>query len=230
MTEFRLTVRRRFTVLVGILFLLVSTGCSLFPSSPTTPTAGSSGIYGSNLIVNPGAENGPSDADGDTPVSKIPGWTMHGDIDVVPYGANGVAGPNDPGPADRGKNLFTGGPDTPNTSASQVIDVSSSSSDIKSGGVSYTLSGYLGGFSSQEDNAVLVVQFEDSAGKVLATAQIGPVSAADRQNNTGLLQRKTSGKVPPGTVKLVVTLRMTRTAGAYNDGYADDLSLIFQKG
>lgn len=77
---------------------------------------------------------------------------------------------------------------------------------------------------------MLVVQFEDSAGKVLTKAQIGPVSAADRQNATGLLQRKASGKVPPGTVKLVVTLRMTRTDGAYNDGYADNLSLIFQKG
>jgi hypothetical protein len=180
--------------------------------------------------VNPGAEDGPSDSTGDQPVSKIPGWTTHGDIDVVPYGVNGVAGVSDPGPANRGKNLFTGGPDTPNTSASQVIDVSSGSSDINSGSVSYTLSGYLGGFSSQEDNAVLVVQFEDSTGKVLATAQIGPVSAADRQDNTGLLLRKTSGKVPPSTVKLVVTLRMTRTGGAYNDGYADELSLILQKG
>ncbi len=180
--------------------------------------------------MNPGAENGPGDIDGDKPVSKIPGWTIHGDIDVVPYGTAGVAGPDDPGPSNRGKNLFTGGPDTPNTSASQVIDVSSSSSDIKGGSISYTLSGYLGGFSSQEDNAVLVVQFEDSTGKVLATAQIGPVSAADRQNTTELLQRKTSGKVPPGTVKLVVTLRMTRTEGTYNDGYADELSLIFQKG
>ena len=229
MNEFRHTLKHCLIISTGTLLLLLSTACSLLPSSPTSPTTGTSGIYGKNLIVNPGAEDGPSDSTGDQPVSKIPGWTKNGDFDVVPYGANGVAGTTDPGPANRGKNMFTGGPDTPNTSASQIIDVSSGSSDIKSGSVSYTLSGYLGGFSSQEDNAVLVVQFEDSTGKVLATAQVGPVKAADRQNATGLLQRKTTGKVPPETVKLVVTLRMTRTDGEYNDGYADELSLILQK-
>ena len=213
---------RSLVVLTGILLLLLPTACSL-------PGSGTSGSYGSNLIVNPGAESGPGDTTTDKPVSQIPGWTKQGDFDVVPYGANGVAGLSDPGPSDRGKNLFTGGPDTPNTSASQTIDVTSNSSDINNGSVSYTLSGYLGGFSSQEDNARLTVKFEDSSGKVLATAHIGPVSATDRQNTTGILKRSTTGKVPKDTVKLVVTLLMTRTDGEYNDGYADNLSLILQK-
>jgi hypothetical protein len=35
------------------------------------------------------------------------------------------------------------------------------------------------------------------------------------------------GYVPAGTRKVVVTITMTRTAGSYNDGYADSLSLTF---
>src|SRR5579883_2247944 len=80
-----------FIVSTGTLLLLLSTACSLLPSSPTTPPTGTSGIYGNNLIVNPGAEDGPSDSSGGQPVSKIPGWTKQGDIDVVPYGTDGVA-------------------------------------------------------------------------------------------------------------------------------------------
>jgi hypothetical protein len=179
--------------------------------------------------VNSGAENGPSDASGKDPVSQIPGWIMNGDIDVLPYGAHGIVGSSDPGPVNRGKNLFTGGPDTPDTSASQSIDLSSESTDIDNGEVSYTLAGYLGGYGSQDDNALVFIQFKDSTGKILSTAHIGPVSVADRKGQTELVLRTTTGKVPKGTIKLVVTLHMIRTFGTDNDGYADNLSLILQK-
>lgn len=212
---------------IATLLLFFSTACSLFPvSGGSTPRN-----YGSNLLANPGAENGPGDSGGETPVSQIPGWTRNGDIDVLPYGAHGIVSLSDPGPSNRGQKLFTGGPDTPNTSASQTIDLSSqiAGKSIENDEISYTLSGYLGGYGSQGDNATLLVQFEDHAGKILGTAQIGPVSVTDRRNQTELLQRTTTGKVPKGTVKLVVTLRMIRTFGTDNDGYADNLSLILQK-
>ena len=41
-----------------------------------------------------------------------------------------------------------------------------------------------------------------------------------------MLFRSESGLVPPGTVFLLLNLDMTRAAGAYNDGYADDLALV----
>ena len=44
-------------------------------------------IFGRNLIVNAGAESGPSDSTGDTPVTTIPGWTKTGAPDVVQYAA-----------------------------------------------------------------------------------------------------------------------------------------------
>lgn len=217
--------RRCLIILLGTVLLFVSPACSFAPASSGSVAKN----YGANLIVNPGAEDGPGDASGEVPVKQIPGWTMHGDIDVLPYGAHGVVGPTDPGPSNRGANLFTGGPDTPNTSASQSINISSNSSDIETNGVSYTFTGYLGGYGTQGDNATLIVQFEDHAGKVLGTAQIGPVSVADRKGQTELVQRSTTGNVPKGSVTLVVTLRMLRTFGTDNDGYADNLSLILRK-
>jgi hypothetical protein len=225
--------KRSFLLMLGTLLLLLLAACSTGSTSSTSAGDGTSSngaFYGKNVIVNGDAESGKNDQNGDKPVSSIPGWTLKGDIDVVPYGSSvGVPKATDPGPSNRGKNMFTGGPDTASTSASQNIDISTISADVAGGNVSYTLSGYLGGFSSQTDNAVLSVQFEDNAGKVLASAQIGPVTASDRNDASGLLQRTTTGKVPVGTVKVTAVLRMTRDDGEYNDGYADNLSVVFQK-
>lgn len=59
---------------------------------------------------------------------------------------------------------------------------------------------------------------------------IGPVIATDRTNLTGLLLRQNSAVIPNGTRKLAALLTMTRTDGSYNDGYADNLSLILRAG
>jgi hypothetical protein len=59
---------------------------------------------------------------------------------------------------------------------------------------------------------------------VLGSASIGPVTSADRSGATGLLPVSGTGTVPVGTVAIEVQLVMTRYDGAYNDGYADDLS------
>lgn len=64
----------------------------------------------------------------------------------------------------------------------------------------YALEGYFGGFSGQNDNAVLKVSFRDSDSNVLGgVVSIGGVTAADRSNITGLLLRSADGTVPAGT-------------------------------
>ncbi|HEX6777739.1 MAG TPA: hypothetical protein VF099_06030 [Ktedonobacterales bacterium] len=194
--------------------------------TPTLPPGSSA-----NLIVNPGAENGAADPDGGTPVTTIPGWTIAGgEFDVVQYQASSGNYPavTDPGPTDRGKNFFCGGPSDDVSTATQTIDVSKDALKLDTGLVGYVLSGWLGGFSDQDDNAALSIQFEDASGKALGKAQIGPVLAADRNNVTGFLSRTTTGKAPKGTRKIVVTLTMTRVSGSANDGYADNLSLTLQ--
>ena len=194
--------------------------------TPTLPPGSSP-----NLIVNPGAENGTADPDGSAPVTSIPGWTIAGgEFDVIQYQANNGNYPatSDPGPADRGKNFFAGGPNDDVSTGTQTIDVSKDTLKIATGSVGFVLSGWLGGFADQDDNAMLSIQFEDAAGTVQGKAQVGPVLAADRSNATGFVFRTTNGKVPKGTSKIVVTLTMTRTAGSANDGYADNLSLTLQ--
>jgi hypothetical protein len=55
--------------------------------------------------------------------------------------------------------------------------------------------------------------------------KVGPVSAAERQLATGLLKKSKVGFIPKTTRTIRVTLGANRTAGNYNDGYADNLSL-----
>ena len=96
---------------------------------------------------------------------------------------------------------------------------------IDAGGVTFNLEGYLGGFGSQGDNTVLTTTFLDASNNSLGTVLLGPVTAPDRSNLTGLLLRDASGGLPIGTREIEIVLQMTRQSGAYNDGYADNLNL-----
>lgn len=195
-------------------------------------------LFGQNLIVNGNAEAGQGGSTA-SDVVPVPGWTKSGvssTFTAAKYGTLDQSGApdlpsaTDPGPADRGQNFFFGGVNTAATttsSASQVIDVSQIGSAIDNG-ASFDLSGYLGGWQTQNDNAVLKVNFKSATDAVLRTDQIGPVSAADRTNHTGLLFRSVQGTVPAETRRIEVVLQMTRTdtSDSYIDGYADNLSLV----
>jgi len=184
-------------------------------------------LYGKNLIVNGDAEAAPGTVGGSEIAKEIPGWTRTGNMDVVQY-AHGDLRPNSPDPKVLGVNYFVGGPDSPRSTLTQAIDLSSIASELDKGAVSYTLSGYLGGFTDQEDNSMLSIQFEGADGKQLGSATIGPVTVADREKMTKILLRTATGKIPSGTRKAEVQLTITRVSGAYNDGYADNLTLILQ--
>lgn len=157
----------------------------------------------------------------------VPDWVISGNFTAHKYNATGTRpNPTSPGPSDRRENFFAGGPSNASSSAAQSIDVSADAAAIDAGEMAYDLSGYLGGWQSQEDNAVLKITFKGAGGEVLGTASIGPVTAADRGSVTGMVARNTSGRVPVGTRQIDVLLQMTRTEGDYNDGYADNLSLV----
>jgi hypothetical protein len=180
---------------------------------------------GHNLIANPGAEKGKG-ANSDTKV-KVPGWHQKGSFTAVLYTwSAGDLTPTSPGPKDRGKNYFYGGPDAAKSTGTQTVKVAAAG--IKSGKARYTLSGWLGGYDSQGDYAVLTVTFENAGGKALGTAKIGPVTEAQRKGVSELLSRTRSGAVPAGTRLVQVKLVMIREDGSDNDGLADDLSLKFK--
>ncbi len=179
---------------------------------------------GQNAILNGDAESGVGSSDGS--IVAVPGWTTTSSFTAVQYGApDGFPAENDPGPADRGSNLFAGGPASEFSSGTQSFDISNLSAQIGSGLVTYTLSGYLGGFLGQDDNAVLTASFLNEH-SVIGEASIGPVLAEDRGAATGLLYRSASGFLPSGTQSINITLNLTRQQGSYNDGYADNLSFV----
>jgi hypothetical protein len=179
------------------------------------------------LILNGAAEEGPGSPSGES-VEIVPGWITTGNFTVAQYGDAKPEGAdvklNDPGPVDRGKNFFAGGPDNASSSAAQVIDVSAAAAAIDRGEVFFNLAAYLGGWRQQNDGAALSAMFRDMNGNLLGQIVLGPVTAVDRNGKSGLLPRSQAGMVPKGTRVIEFELRMTRDFPTYNDGYADNLS------
>ena len=61
---------------------------------------------------------------------------------------------------------------------------------------------------------------------MLGALTIGPVTAADRNDTTGFRPRTGFVTVPRGTLTIRVVMTATKYAGAYNDGYLDNVSLM----
>jgi hypothetical protein len=180
-----------------------------------------------NIILNPGAEAGPGSTDGST--VPVPNWTVKkgGTFTAVQYGASGgFPTKTGPGPKNRGANFFAGGNSAKaNTQTATQTDSLKAYAGVIAAGATFTLAGYLGGYDGQTDNATVTVTWENSTGTSLGTAVIGPVTEAARHGNTGLLSRTLTGTVPTGSTSALVTIKCLRKSGAYNDGYADNLSL-----
>lgn len=211
---------RRLGVAAGAVLLLATSVAPVVLAAPPAT------LLGRNLIVNPGAEEGAASPDGAAAVA-IPGWAVEGAMTVVPYGApGGFPTVDDPGPVDRGGQFFVGGPDSPVSTARQAVSIAPVAALVDAGLVRYTLAGFLGGWTTQRDDAVLTATFRAS-GRTLGAASIGPVTADDRSDATGLLPRADFGTVPAGTRQVVITLSLRvgeEPPATYNDGYADALA------
>lgn len=167
-------------------------------------------VYGSNLIANGDAE------------SALAAWQPFDGYSLfqsVEYGNNWVR-PSEPGPVDRGVSMFTGVGAL--SAGYQVLDLETQITQP----LSYQLSGWLGGWAAQGDNALLYVSFLDSLDAEIGHAVIGPVGPAERNNATGLWYLEVADRLPIGTGKLMFSLSMERQGGGDNDGYADNLAFV----
>ncbi|MGI8743983.1 MAG: PEP-CTERM sorting domain-containing protein [Bryobacteraceae bacterium] len=197
-------------------------------------------LFGVNLIQNPGAEAGLG-APTNNIVEPVPNWTTTaGNFTAVQYTTLPMSVPRltDPGPVNRGVNLFAGGtnpnPDAPAflSIGEQLQDVSNVAGLIDTGLVPYTLSAYLGGYFDQRDNAMFTAIFENAGMASLGSTTIGPVLLADRfdpnvgYSVTGLFPRSATGLIPMGTRTIDFKLVLTGIDGHQDDGYADNLSFI----
>lgn len=169
-------------------------------------------VYGDNLVVNGDAEAGTA------------GWTGYAGYDMfqsVNYGSNWVL-PTQPGPLDRGAGMFAGFGQY--AVGYQTLDFGKATARD----LSYSLTGWLGGWSNQGDNALFYVQFLDELDQEIGSSALGPVTPQDRDNQTGLFYRASEGFMPAGTRKLSFWLSMERLVSGDNDGYADNLSFVLQ--
>lgn len=140
----------------------------------------------------------------------------------VKYGVGLFPTSTAPGPPSRGKSFFAGGPlgTRPVVTASQTISLAAYATAISKGSVKYTLSGWFGGFSDQDDNAKLSVTFKSATGASVGTSgSIGGVKAADRGNTTKFLPATKAGAVPKTARTALVTITMQWTQGFYVDDY-----------
>jgi hypothetical protein len=187
------------------------------------PTGPPDAELGVNLVFNGDAElergYWPSGQD-----ASIPGWTDNGTLTTWVYGAPTYMLMDDPGPSDRGLNYFGGGSDG-DSSMHQDIDLTAIQSDIQNGNIIYSLTAFIGGYSTQDDRMEVLVEFFDSSGNLLLSGGIGPLYAEDRDNTTAMFLREEIGEVPPSSTYVRVTLNAYIDTG-YNDAYADNLSLI----
>ncbi len=182
---------------------------------------------GENLIYNGDAEDdrGFDSSELDQAAS---GWIDPGPggFTVIRYGASdGFPEEGSPGPEPRGNNFFCAGA-SEQSSMSQMIELDALVSEIETGMIHYTFSGWLGGFGPQADSLEATAIFMDKSGRRVGAASIGPVSAEEREGRTSLVPRTARGLVPPTTVRIEVQLSGARAEGVSNDGYADDLSLV----
>jgi uncharacterized protein (TIGR03437 family) len=194
-----LTLDNTFAVADSLSLILTTLG-----TSPGT-------VLGGNLVVNGGAEMGPGVPDTST-APYIPGWSTTLSASVAPYGGTGWMQTTDPGPADRGVNLFTG----PGSSY-QDIDVSAAASLIDQAQVTYQISAWLGGLAGFNSPTVTYTFFDWSNTQLATTATLVPSGKVGSE----LVETAHSAVLPTGTRRVHIAVTFAGVGSM-----ADDISFI----
>lgn len=108
----------------------------------------------------------------------------------------------------------------------QTIDLSGSQALIDSGVLRVTASAWLGGVGADGDSAELRIQFVNAAGVQVGVGGLhilGPVTAADRQNVTTLMNRLDDFPIPALAARMIVTLQTNYFCCNNADSLADDV-------
>ena len=192
-------------------------------------TIASAAVMSSNLVTNGGGEVGQAASD-NTQIFAPTGWKTTGEFTALLYGASGGFPDATVSTAISGGNAFFAGGNTDLSTATQTCSVPSSwRKSVKRGKVKAVLSADLGGYASQGDQATVTATFLDKKGHKVKSFKVGPVTTADRSEQTTLLLRTATRSIPTATWKIKVVITSTRVDGTYNDGYADNVSLVLKR-
>ena len=211
------------------------------PGASTASVTTNSLTMSDNLLVNGGAEVGDPSLSGNSSVT-IPGWTVTGTPTVIGYGTPrnswpigfSFATPNLPPfmgfpttSSGAGDTQFFGGGNVATSTLTQTVALTGPSA----AGVSYDLSGQLGGWLINPGAASVKVDFLDANKLYLGSAAIGPVTLFDRFFQTVLEDRSTTGTLPTGTQYAQVTVNLKAwnpifpgLNADYNSAFADNIS------
>lgn len=182
---------------------------------------------GPNLIKNGGADAGPGVMNASTISASMPGWTRTPGFTAVKYAAGGgFPDATIGGPIGGKANFFAGGPNAATSSATQLVKVTRFKTPIDAGQRIATLTAFLGGYAEHGDAMSVTATFLNEAGKKLGVLKIGPVTVAQRKGVTALIEKSASKPVPKKTRSIQVKLAAKRLVPSYNDGYADNVSLM----
>ena len=208
-----------FAFVSAVLIGLATSDIQAAPGAHSSADCSRPIALGSNLIANGDAE---ADIGATDHISIVPPscWAVESNLTIVSYTA-----PGSPPPVS-GHNYFAGGPDTAVSTATQMVDVSSLAFMIDKNIVAVSLEGWVGGYLTDTDKMTVRATFRSQTLQQLGEISIGPVTAFDRNYTTTLQSRSVTTRVPTATRQIVITMAAIREVGTFNDGYADDLSLI----
>lgn len=210
----------------------------LFPAALLAPalllvclaaTAAGAADFGRNLVVNGGGEGGAAASNAAATVRPLPGWdVLFGNATAVVYGATGSVflTASSPRPPRAGAAFFAGGPMSGQSVMVQRIALSPKARLIDRGAVRVSFSAWLGGGGSEEDTVLAFCNFLDAQELVLSTLQLDGPNSTARGFVSQLMPRLVEAGVPAGAVSAEVVVLFNRTAGSYNDGYADEVMLV----
>jgi hypothetical protein len=197
------------------------------------PAAGSqAAIPQGNALLNGDGETGTAVSDETSHVCPQ-GWTCDPgfpNTTLIRYGTTTFPSAAESARIGGGNNFFAGGPDMPMPGVTQTVNLGEQP-EFDAGAVKATFGGCLGGFGDQNDSATVRLTFgtkedPDGVDPRDTFAKNGP-KAAERGSKTTLLPVSQTVAVPPTTFSFRFTLLFVRDGSGYNDGYADNLSVIF---
>ncbi|CAF2939598.1 unnamed protein product, partial [Rotaria sp. Silwood2] len=164
-----------------------------------------------NLITNGDGATGPCETAGG--ITHPTGWNYNGTVTQISYNnpTYGDLSLSDPGPSNRGQCYFFGQISS-TTTMWQTINLMTTvlPTLIDSQTVFFNFSAWIGGWSTQNDNAQASLTYKDQLNQqVGSTTTIGPVLASDRGGVSSLLFRQAQGQVPSDARTAIVLVKFT---------------------
>ena len=106
----------------------------------------------------------------------------------------------------------------------QTVNLDAYASDIDNGNVLFNLSAWLGGWTGQNDSALVGIDFQNSVFQIIGNrTTIGPVLDTDRNGITETIFRYKMDLVPVNARWITVSVNMTKFYGTRNDGCIDNI-------